>query len=95
MPAIQLSYPAKAVEFLVMPENAAALAHYYHLRSQGVDPVIAKQHVRQRFGIDIGDVPEADAVTTPADPPEREPMEFGGDFGQTIYGTSTGPQYGK
>jgi hypothetical protein len=78
-----------------MPENAEALAHYYHLRAQGVDPTSARLHVRMRFGIIInGDLPVADEVTEPV-VPEREPMEFGGDFPNTIYGTSTGPQYGR
>jgi hypothetical protein len=75
-----------------MPENAEALAYYYHLRSQGVDPISARLHVRLRFGIIInGDLPAADEVTTPV----REPMEFGGDFPETVWGTSTGPQYGR
>jgi hypothetical protein len=80
-----------------MPENAEALAHYYHLRAQGVDPTSARLHVRMRFGIIInGDLPVADDVTERAeDPiPPREDMELGGDFPNTIYGTSTGPQYG-
>ena len=76
-----------------MDQNAAALAHYYHLRSQDVSPSDARAHVRQRFGIEINGVPAAEEVTQPL--PEREPMEFGGDFCETIRGTSTGPQYGR
>lgn len=77
-----------------MDQNAEALSHYYHLRSQGVAPASARQHVRQRFGVDIyGSVPNADTVATAI--PPREQMEFGGDFCNTIYGTSTGPYYGR
>ena len=77
-----------------MSQNAEALAHYYHLRAQGLDPDVARQHVRQRFGVEISDqVPSADAVVTPV--PPRESMEFGGEFCQTVWGSSTGPQYGR
>ena len=90
------AYPLWDVEFcckvLAMNQNAEAISYYYHLRAQGVDPTSARLHVRMRFGIVInGNLPVADDVTEPVVP--REPMEFGGEFCETIYGTSTGPNY--
>lgn len=76
-----------------MDQNAAALAHYYHLRAQDVSPDDARAHVLQRFGVRINGVPAASEVTEKV--PPRETMEFGGDFCKTIWGTSTGPQYGR
>lgn len=74
-----------------MNQIASALSHYWQLRAQGVLPDAARAHVRQRFGVELGDLPspeESGDVVGPVAPAE------GTYDWRTIYGSSTGPRDG-
>lgn len=73
-----------------MNQIATALEHYWHLRGQGVAPDKAYAHVERRFGVQVPAAmleATADAVVEVA-----VSADFGTEFTNTIWGTSTGPQ---
>jgi hypothetical protein len=77
-----------------MNQIALALEHYWHLRAQGVRPVRAQAHVRQRFGIEVALNEAEDSSDACEEVVQAVSTDFGTEFCKTIWGTSTGPRYG-
>jgi hypothetical protein len=75
-----------------MYQTSLALEHYWHLRAQGVVPRTAAQHVRQRFGVDIPITETENAADDAVVVTNASSTDFGTEFANTIWGTSTGPQ---
>lgn len=77
-----------------MNQIALALEHYWHLRAQDVPPDKAYAHVERRFGVQVpAAMMERDSQAA-VEVVQAVSTDFGTEFANTVWGSSTGPAYG-